>query len=248
MTQPINFDQAQFLAYQQFLIFQSSQAQTPVTAIDKPKTVLNNKSVKSNSKNKSSSSIEVSKRKSTDEAVSSTAKKQLFASSAQSEMPSHALVLWIEENKYTTVPYSYIQLQDNQSAEDGEIYKTKFNKEFYEAKLIISGSKNACDSHLEQIQKRLDEDEEKEEEKNKTTTTIKKVSKSESEENQRLKNKNLQLTNENAALKVKLAEVHRHAKDNELIHSKLKDEYNELNNKLEKLKNSFGNIFLLIFV
>ncbi len=75
-----------------------------------------------------------------------------------------------------------------------------------------------------------------------------KVSKSESEENQRLKNKNLQLTNENAALKVKLAEVHRHAKDNELIHSKLKDEYNELNNKLEKLKNSFGNIFLLIFV
>ena len=198
--------------YQSYLAFQQFQAlQSTTPACSSPVIAESlNQNNKSNSSNKSSIKINNGKLKRTI-AEKNTVAKQLF------NEPTHALVLWVNENKYTTVPYSNLKLEESESPEDGKVYKVKFgNKnQLYDGKLIVTGSKSTCESHLEQIQTRLNGGEEEESNlKEKTTTPVvdmstKKLTKQDTEEMNKLKNKNQQLSDEIAVLKVKLTETNK---------------------------------------
>jgi len=152
------------------------------------------------------------------------------------DIPSHALIFWVDENKHTILNYRNIELGEDLVAELQKTYKVKFNSAFHDGKIIITGSKSECERHLLLINDQQTIDDE-------TSKIFPKTSKKECSENQILKNKQIQLKDENNILKIKLAEFQQNEKD---LKQKLSDMQKELsiaNERIEALSNSFSKSF-----
>ena len=157
------------------------------------------------------------------------------------DMPTHALIFWHKENKYTTLNYKNIELGDDLVVEIDKIYNIKFNSSTHEGKVVLVGSKADCEKHYELIneQQNLDDQPKSSNEEN----VIKKVTKKESTEIQMLKNKQTQLNDEISILRIKLEEFQRNQKEFKQKENDLLSQLKIANEKIDILSNTFSECY-----
>ena len=149
--------------------------------------------------------------------------------------PSHALVYWIGDKKYSTILYKSIDLGDELVASLNKEYNIQFNsKKSYPGKIIMTGSKYECGRHYQNMNTDITESEELEMVEIKTTK--KKSTSKESTEIYSLKNKNIQLTDEIEIYKLKMKEIENNNRDPKKEIIDLKKELVDLKKELEEEK------------
>lgn len=150
--------------------------------------------------------------------------------------PSHALVFWIDEKKYSIVPYKSIDLDVDSVADINKVYDIAFNSKVYKGKIILIGPKQDCEKHCSNIRS---------ESQNETITEIipvqkmqKKVNIKDSSDHQ-LRNQNIELKDEIEVLKNKLMEYLNLNKSNVDEISILKKELETQKEKMNSIMNTY---------
>ena len=147
--------------------------------------------------------------------------------------PSHALVFWNDDKKYSVIQYKSIELEDDIVAGLNKEYEMHFKSKLYRGRVVMIGSKFDCEKHYVNINSEMDYSVELETNQNSTNkkkTTIKEMSEIHS-----LKNKITQLTDEKEVFKMKMI-------DNENNHRETKKENIDLKKENIDLKKENLNL------
>jgi FtsZ-binding cell division protein ZapB len=159
--------------------------------------------------------------------------------------PTHALIFWVAEGKYSTTFYKSIDLGDDMVAEINKVYNIQFNSKQYKGKVILAGSKTDCEKHYENMRLDILEDDTVSEPVV-TKPVAKKISNKDSNEAHSFKNQIVELKDENEVLKNKLRDADNLNKDLNKDNLDLKRQLNEQKEKFDALSNSFSKYYLFL--
>lgn len=151
--------------------------------------------------------------------------------------PSHALIFWIGEQKFSTITYKSIELNVDLVAELNKVYNINFNSKLYRGKVILTGSKQDCEKHYVGISS--ENDKEAIDEFVPTNKTQKKSNNKDCNEIHMLKNQKIELRDEIEVLKNKLIESQKIINDSKKDISNLKQEVNDEKEKNKTITNMF---------
>jgi len=161
------------------------------------------------------------------------------------DLPSHALIYWINEGKYSTIQYKAIELGEDSFACINKEYNIKFNTQSYKGRVIMTGLKTECEKHYDNL--RLEMSEADELDSNIAKSSSKNSTNKDSNEIYALKNKQTQLKDEIEVLKLKLIDSQNIIKESKKANIDLTKQLNEEKAKNQTLINSFCNYIFFLY-
>ena len=165
--------------------------------------------------------------------------KKRFRDADDLVYPTHALIFWKKDQRYSVVPYGDIQGEGEIKETDIRMVKWKA-REFYEATIITLSAKDICDEML--LVKSS------EHEQNKTTANQKPAKQNKvvsTVQATNWKEKSETLETELAALRLKYLELEQLYTEKGQIISQFESRLERANNEILSLRQAYSNIFLI---